>query len=147
MTRSKAHAEATSVEGVILYRLHTARDPRGALTVAEMSLDMPFQPQRAFLTFEVPTTGVRGEHAHRECHQLLICTAGSVNVIADDGRTRQEFVLDRRDLALYLPPMVWGVQHKHSADAVLLVLASAPYDPEDYIRDYDVFRESRVSSQ
>jgi UDP-2-acetamido-3-amino-2,3-dideoxy-glucuronate N-acetyltransferase len=35
--------------------------------------------------------------------------------------------------------MVWGTQYKHSPDAVLLVLASAPYSAEDYIRDYSEF--------
>jgi hypothetical protein len=35
--------------------------------------------------------------------------------------------------------MTWGIQYKCSADAVLLVLASDPYDPADYIRDYPEF--------
>ena len=35
--------------------------------------------------------------------------------------------------------MVWTVQYKYSEDAMLLVLASEEYDPEDYIRDYDEF--------
>jgi len=35
--------------------------------------------------------------------------------------------------------MVWGVQHRYSPDAVLLVLASDPYDAADYIRDHAQF--------
>jgi len=35
--------------------------------------------------------------------------------------------------------MVWAIQYKYSRDAVLLVLASHPYDAADYVRDYDAF--------
>lgn len=69
----------------------------------------------------------------------MIAVHGSVNVIADDGTTREEFVLDRNSIGLYLPPMTWGIQYRYSADAVLLVFASDFYDPADYIRDYSDF--------
>ena len=36
--------------------------------------------------------------------------------------------------------MVWAVQYKYSADAILLVLASGGYDAADYIRNYDEFK-------
>ena len=61
--------------------------------------------------------------------------------MADDGINRQEFLLDRQDLGIHLPPMVWGIQYKYSADAVLLVFASRYYDSADYIRDYSQFRQ------
>jgi UDP-2-acetamido-3-amino-2,3-dideoxy-glucuronate N-acetyltransferase len=37
--------------------------------------------------------------------------------------------------------MIWGTQWKYTRDAGLLVLASHPYDPGDYIRDYEEFLE------
>jgi UDP-2-acetamido-3-amino-2,3-dideoxy-glucuronate N-acetyltransferase len=89
--------------------------------------------------FGVPSVETRGEHAHRECHQFLVCVRGSVSVVADDGRRREEYLLDRPELGLHLPPMVWGIQYRYSADAVLLVFASHYYDPADYIREYDRF--------
>jgi hypothetical protein len=64
---------------------------------------------------------------------------GTVHVVADDGQNREEFVLDRKNVGLYLPPMVWGIQYKYSSDAVLLVFASDYYEAADYIRDYDQF--------
>ena len=100
---------------------------------------MPFSPQRYFLVFDVPGKEVRGEHAHRASHQFLVCARGSLNVVVDDGVNTEEVRLDRPDLGLHIPPLVWAVQYKYSADAVLLVLASDPYDPADYIRDYDEF--------
>ena len=90
--------------------------------------------------FDVPSVETRGEHAHKACHQFLVCVRGSVNVVADDGRDRQEYVLDRPEKGLHLPPMVWGIQYKYSPDAVLLVFASHYYDADDYIRDYEEFR-------
>ena len=59
--------------------------------------------------------------------------------MVDDGEKRAEIVLDRPDLGLYLPPMTWATQYRHSADALLLVFASDYYDPADYIRDYNEF--------
>jgi hypothetical protein len=60
-------------------------------------------------------------------------------VVADDGQHRQEFVLDHQGRGLHLPPMTWGIQYRYAPGSTLLVLASDPYDPDDYIRDYDEF--------
>ena len=129
----------SSVPGVRLLPLKKASDLRGSLVAASFSDDLPFRPKRVFTVFDVPTRDVRGEHAHRSCEQVLICLRGSVAAIVDNGTVRQEFLLDRPDFGLYVPAMTWGTQYQYSADAVLLVLASAEYDPDDYIRDYEVF--------
>src|SRR5262249_32896857 len=96
-------------------------------------------PERYFIVFDVPSKEVRGEHAHRVCKQFLVCLKGSVSVVCDDGTNRQEFVLDSPELGLYVPPMVWCIQYKYTADALLLVLASHPDDSADYIRNYAEF--------
>jgi UDP-2-acetamido-3-amino-2,3-dideoxy-glucuronate N-acetyltransferase len=132
----------TSVEGVTVHRFKLVKDLRGSLSVGEFPRDIPFAPQRYFLVFDVPSAEVRGEHAHRRCHQFLVCVKGSCSVVADDGRNREEIRLDAPNLGVHLPPMTWGVQYKYSPDAVLLVFASDLYDPADYIRDYDSFLEA-----
>lgn len=129
----------TSVDRVTLQSMVAAVDLRGSLTAGEFLSDVPFQPMRYFLVFDVPGKDVRGEHAHKQCQQFLICARGSVSVVVDDGQRSEEIVLDQPDLGLYVPPMIWAVQYKYSADAVLLVFASHPYDPSDYIRDYEDF--------
>ena len=131
--------QTTSVRGVSLVELPQHSDMRGQLVVGELKAQLPFAPQRFFIVHGVPTEKVRGEHAHRECHQFLVCSHGSVRVLADDGTARQEFLLDRPSVGLHLPPMVWGTQYNYSADAVLLVFASLPYDAGDYIRKYEEF--------
>ena len=127
------------VGGVRLMEMPRVTDLRGMLTFAEVEQQLPFKPERYFVVYDVPTKEVRGEHAHRELEQLLVCVKGSVSVVVDDGRRRAEIVLDTPERALYIPPMVWGTQYGYTRDAALLVLASKPYEAADYIRDYEEF--------
>ena len=130
---------ATSVRGVTVHRLPMFADLRGSLSAAEFLQQVPFVPKRYFVVFDVPGKDVRGEHAHRHCHQFLVSVRGSLAVVVDDGTSSEEIALDEPNLGLYLPPMIWTVQYRYSADALLLVFASDHYDADDYIRDYEEF--------
>jgi UDP-2-acetamido-3-amino-2,3-dideoxy-glucuronate N-acetyltransferase len=130
---------STQVKGVTLHHFNHVKDLRGNLSVGEFERQIPFLPRRYFLVYAVPSEKTRGQHAHKECHQFLVCVKGQCAVVADDGKSRQEFMLDSPALGVYLPPMTWGTQYKYSADAILLVFASDYYDADDYIRDYDEF--------
>jgi UDP-2-acetamido-3-amino-2,3-dideoxy-glucuronate N-acetyltransferase len=136
---AKPGVVATQVEGVTLHEMLLVHDMRGDLSAGEFERHVPFAVRRYFMVFDVPSEDVRGEHAHRTCHQFLLCVRGRCRVVVDNGRKRSEVELDRPSLGLYLPPMVWGIQYRHSADALLLVFASDYYDPGDYIRDYGEF--------
>ena len=131
----------TGVDGVTLHRMVRVEDLRGTLSAGEFPAHVPFTPKRYFMVFDVPGKDVRGEHAHRNCHQFLLCARGSGSVVVDDGKSSEELSLDAPNIGLYLPPMVWAAQYRYSADALLLVFASEYYDPDDYIRDYDEFRK------
>jgi acetyltransferase-like isoleucine patch superfamily enzyme len=138
-------AAGIMVEGVALDRVALIKDLRGNLSAREVGKGLPFAPKRYFVVLGVPSKEVRGEHAHRVCKQFLVCLQGSVSVVVDDGKNRQELTLDTPELGLYLPPMVWGIQYKYSEDANLLVMASELYDATDYIRDYDQFLRERAA--
>lgn len=127
------------VGGVTLHRLKSVHDMRGELSVGEFSRDIPFEPKRYFVVFNVPSEKTRGEHAHYKCHQFLVCVRGQCSVVVDDGRVRCEIRLDTPGKGLYLPPLTWGIQYKYSSDAMLLVFASDFYEANDYIRDYAEF--------
>lgn len=129
----------SAIPGVQFLRLPIIPDLRGSLSFAEFGQYLPFAPKRYFLVFDVQSREVRGEHAHRELHQFLVCVNGSCAVMVDDGKCREEYILNTPGAALHIPPMVWGVQYKYSPDAVLMVLASDVYKAEDYIRDYSDF--------
>ena len=127
---------AASVAAVSLRPLIVGADLRGRVAVAEQ---LPFVPSRIFMVYDVPSLEVRGEHAHRVCEQFLVCVAGQVTVAVDDGRARDEYLLDSPGIGLYIPPRIWATEFRYSEDAVLVVAASHPYDPDDYIRDYSQF--------
>lgn len=131
----------TRVKGVTLHTFKAVSDIRGSLSAGEFEREIPFKPLRYFLVYGVPTEETRGEHAHLRCHQFLIAVKGTVHVVADDGERREEFVLNKSNMGLYLPPMTWGIQYRYSPDSVLLVFASDFYDAGDYVRDYAEFKK------
>jgi UDP-2-acetamido-3-amino-2,3-dideoxy-glucuronate N-acetyltransferase len=130
---------ALHVSGAKLHRMPLVKDIKGSLTFGEIDQHLPFQVQRYFVVFNVPSREVRGEHAHRTLHEFLICLRGSCAVALDDGHVRDEVTLDSPTIGVHVPPMVWRVHYKYSPDAMLLVLASDLYRADDYIRDYDQF--------
>ncbi len=114
-------------------------DPRGTLSFLEAGRHVPFEIRRIFYLYDVPAGQKRAAHALMECHQCLIAIAGSFDVLLDDGFTRRTYHLDRRNVGLYVPAMVWRELLSFSADAVCLVLASETFDPDDYYEDYENF--------
>jgi UDP-2-acetamido-3-amino-2,3-dideoxy-glucuronate N-acetyltransferase len=140
-TPGEPGVSATRVTGVTLHRLPQVHDMRGSLSFGEVASQIPFEVRRYFLVYNVASKEIRGEHAHRSLHQFLICVHGRCHVVADDGANREEFVLDSPTIGLHLAPMVWGIQYKYTADAVMLVLASDKYDPGSYIREYSEFMQ------
>ena len=114
-------------------------DPRGKLTFVEQGRNVPFDIRRVFYIYDVPTGESRGAHAHRSLHQLVVCLSGSFDVTIDDGRTRSCVHLNRPWRGLHIPPMIWAAEVNFDPGSICLVLASALYDPADYIRDYDEF--------
>lgn len=127
------------VGGSALYLMRRVSDTRGSLTVGEVPTEVPFAPARYFAVFGVPSVELRGEHAHKKCQQFLICLHGTCRVMLDDGHRRCEVTLDRPDMGVFMPEMIWGTQYRYSPDAVLLVFASRPYEADDYLRTYDEF--------
>lgn len=131
---------ACRVRGVQLHEMPHVVDPvRGNLTAGEEAGGLPFLPQRYFITYGIPSGQTRGQHAHKSCAQFLICAHGRCRVRVDDGTTREDICLDRPTLGVLVPPLVWAAEDEHSADSALLVLASQPYEPSDYIWDYAEF--------
>ena len=142
----KLWIEEIGVKGVKLYHLPQIEDLRGKLSVAEELCGLPFLPKRYFLVYDVPSKEVRGEHAHLTCDQYLVCVKGKCSVVVDDGKRRAEILLDKPNLGLYVPAMVWAIEYKYSSDAVLMVLTSEVYDSSDYIRDYATFLDKAKTS-
>ena len=122
-----------------LFELPKIIDARGNLSVVENRKDIPFDIRRVYWLYEVPTGELRGGHAHTNLEQVLVALHGNLTVLVDDGRNRREFRLDRPNQGLYIGSNIWREMSDFSDGAVCLVLASKPYDPAGYIRDYNEF--------
>jgi hypothetical protein len=112
---------------------HGAADS-GWLTVAEAG-SLPFVVRRTYWITAVPAGRVRGRHAHHTLEQALVAVHGRITLtVKVEGQEPVEFCLDQPTQALYLPPHCWPEIH-FGPGAVLLGLASQPYDPADYIHE------------
>ena len=136
---NSANSIMLGTSGVQILPLQNFQEDRGNLGVVEFSRDMKFQPERAFFSFGVPARQQRGNHAHRECHQLLLCLGGTCLIELDTGHEKHQLIMDSPLYGLYIPPMVWCIQREFSASATLLVFASHRYEESDYLRNYDDF--------
>ncbi|WP_029889314.1 sugar 3,4-ketoisomerase [Polycyclovorans algicola] len=116
-------------------------DARGSLVAIENQRGIPFDIHRVYFIFDTLPGVSRGHHAHHDLTQLMICTAGHCKVTVDDGSTRTSMTLDDPCRGLLLDGLIWREMDDFSPDCVLMVLASAPYDETDYIRDYAEFQQ------
>ena len=117
-------------------------DERGHLVIVEGMKDVPFDIKRIFYIYGSDRNVVRGKHANRRSEFVLINVAGTSKVRVRDGRGNEAvYSLNRPRTGIYLPRMVWKEMYDFSEDSVLLCISSEHYDPEEYIRDYDVFVE------
>lgn len=115
-------------------------DERGWLVVAEGNKDVPFEIKRIFYIYGTDPKVVRGQHANRNSEFVLVNVAGSCKVKTRDGRGAERvFALNKPNMGLYIPKMVWKDMYDFSPDSILLCIASEVYDPNEYIRDYDEF--------
>jgi dTDP-4-dehydrorhamnose 3,5-epimerase-like enzyme len=112
----------------------------GYITVAEPGKVIPFDVKRVYWTYYTPHHVIRGQHAHRSLEQILVAVNGEIRVDLEDTQGhRYEFLLNEPHKALYIPSMMWRII-TFSHDAVLLCLASKPYEESDYIRNYEEFK-------
>ncbi len=114
-------------------------DPRGNLTVAEAFKDVPFDIHRAYWVYDVPGGESRGGHAHKRLLQLVVAMSGSFTVTLDDGHEQKKYLLNHPWEGLLIETETWRTLDDFSSGAVCLVLASEPFDEDDYIYDYNEF--------
>ena len=114
-------------------------DERGSLVALEGNKSVPFDIKRVYYIFGTKEGVSRGFHAHRNLKQVAVCVTGSCRFVLDNGKQREEVVLDKSTIGLLINDLTWREMYDFSPDCVLMVLASEYYDELDYIRDYDKF--------
>ncbi|MCQ2976095.1 MAG: FdtA/QdtA family cupin domain-containing protein [Bacteroidales bacterium] len=126
---------------VELINLEKHGDERGSLIALEPDINVPFDIKRVYYIFDTKSGVDRGFHAHKKLKQLLICTSGSVDIDVEYGTTKQTYHLDNSSQGLLIEGLVWRVMKNFKENTVLMVLASEKYSEQDYIRNYDKFKE------
>lgn len=114
-------------------------DRRGSLCFAEANRHVPFAIERVYWIYGMSGGMQRGRHAHRSVQELLVATTGTFDVHCDNGFERATVRLDDPSRGLLVDSGVWRELDAFSAGSVCLVLASGPYDEEEYVRNYSTF--------
>ena len=115
-------------------------DPRGNLTFIQFPDQIPFEIQRVFWTYNVPGGEIRGGHAYKAQHEVIIAISGSFDIIIKESNGELKRIhLNRGYEGLHLPPNTWRHLENFSTNAVSLHLSNSAYDASDYIHNYDEF--------
>ena len=117
------------------------KDPRGNLTVIESGINIPFEVQRNYWIYDVPSGMWRDGHAFKSQDEFIVALSGSFDVVVHDGEKEQTFSLARPQIGLYVPRMTWRHINNFSTNSVALVLSSTTFDQTDYIEDFEIFKE------
>lgn len=131
-----------NLENVYKFNIPKIISPEGmgSLSFVEKEI-IPFSIKRVYYLYDVPFNGERGGHAHKDLFQVLIALNGSFELLLDDGSNTKKILLDSPNIGLYIPNGIWREMNNFSKNSVCLVLASEDYDENDYIRNYQDFKE------
>lgn len=125
---------------VVIINIPKIENPEGNIAVIENDV-IPFDVKRVYYLYDIPSSAVRGGHAHKSLQQILIAISGSFDVVLKDGKSVKTVLLNKPDKGLLINNNTWRELQNFSSGAVCLVIASDVFDEADYIRDYDEFLE------
>jgi dTDP-4-dehydrorhamnose 3,5-epimerase-like enzyme len=126
------------IEKLIQFNLH--EDSNGTLCAYESCNLVPFTIKRIF-TVTAKAFEIRGNHAHKKCTQLLVSVTGEIEVTCDNGIEKSVYKLSSMGQGLLIPAGIWASEKYICKGSVLMVLCDRDYESDDYIRDYDDFKE------
>ena len=119
-------------------------DMRGNLSFVEQLNHLPFKIRRTYWLYDVPGGEARGGHAYKMNDEFIIALSGSFDVVIDDGHERKTFSLNRSYYGLYVPRGLWREIENFSSNAFALEFGSTPYSREDYIYDYQQYKQYKA---
>lgn len=119
----------------------------GNITALNGGIELPFEIKRVFYTYDIPGGVTRGGHVHLNCHELLVAASGSFEVVLDDGTDSRTVILNRPYYGLHIPPGIWSHEQEFSSGSICLALTSDTYDDNDYIRDYEEYKQAYLTTR
>ena len=135
----------TTVEDCKQVSLPKIHNRSGNITALENKKSIPFDINRVYYLYDVPSNEERGGHAHFELQQYLVAATGSFDIVLKDGHNSNVVTLIRPDQALYIVPGIWREIRNFSGGATCLVLASHEYNEKDYLRNFTEFKKWKLS--
>jgi len=135
----KVDFNQSSVYNCNVFELPKISNRAGNITALNNRVDLPFNVERVYYLYDVPSGVNRGGHAHHELYQYLIAAGGSFDVLLDDGKNKKTVTLNRPNYGLFVTPGIWRELGNFSSGAICLVFASLTYSESDYIRSYIEF--------
>ena len=114
-------------------------DERGNLSVVESQKQVPFRFRRCYWIYDVPGGELRGSHAFKNQHEVIVALSGSFDAVIHDGKEEKRYSLSRSYYGLYLPPMHYRTLDNFSTNSLALVISSTTYEEDDYIWERDEF--------
>ena len=131
------------MEGVELIELPKILDKRGNLSFFENSNQIPFDIKRTYWIYDVPGGELRGSHAFKKSHELIIALSGSFDIVLHDGNKEKKYSLNRSYHGLYVPNLLWRRLENFSTNSLALIVSNIGYKKSDYIRDFEEFKRMK----
>lgn len=129
-----------SIADCILIKLPEIKDSRGNLSFIESNKNIPFEIKRIYYIYEVPVNQERAAHAHKELNQIIFCLSGSLEIVLDDGSNKKTIILDSPSEGLFMSSKIWRDIKFCKKSSLCMVVADQYYDENDYIREYELFK-------
>ena len=124
-----------------IHNLPKIDDNRGNLTFIESQKHIPFIIKRVYWIYDVPGGEIRGGHAYKELQEFVVALSGSFDVVLSNGSDEKRITLNRSYYGIYVPQMIWRQLENFSTNSFCLILASLPYSEDDYIRNYEEYKQ------
>lgn len=129
-----------SIANIKTFHLPKIKDRRGNLSFFENNNQIPFEIKRTYWIYDVPGGEIRGGHAFKTSHELIIALSGSFDVVLSGGEEEIKYSLNIPDKALYVPNMLWRRLENFSTNSLALIVSSITYNLNDYIKDFEEFK-------
>ena len=141
--KDEKHNIKDYIAGCKVIHINTIQtDNAGELSFFESTHEIPFEIKRIYYISKVPEGVRRGFHAHKELKQLLFCPYGRIQLVLENKFGREEIELSDPSIGVLIDQLTWREMIWLQKDSVLCVAASDFYKADDYIRDYDEFRNA-----
>lgn len=131
-----------SVKNAVLLNIPKIPDERGNLSFLQSPDQIPFPIRQVYWINDIPSGAERKGKANRQATELIIALSGSFDVLLVSEGNEQTFSLNRPDIGLLVPAMVWQQMLNFSTNSVAFVITDQEPEHEGIISAFSDFKNS-----